>query len=214
MFMWGVMATFFAFFINTTFVFLSGLILSAGMASLLLAIFIAPVVEESAKGIGLLILSGHHDFDNAFDGIIFGFAIGMGFAFVENWLYFATNASPVAVGGLGEWTYNILYRSFLCSLAHGCFTGATGGVIGFVKGWRKNRGFEILGFFLGLPIAIVLHGTFNLTAFIDSIMQIALGVPVPIFDPILTISVTGIYICIGAYLQLKMRDRLKSPETR
>ncbi len=210
MFMWGVMATFFAFFINTTFSLFSGLVLSAGVASLLLAVFVAPVVEEVAKGTGLLILSGHHDYDNAFDGIIFGFAIGMGFAFIENWLYFATNASPIVVGGLGEWTYNILYRSFLCSLAHGCFTGATGGVIGFVKGWRKNRGFEILGFFLGLPIAIVLHGTFNLMALIDSIMQIAFGVPVPIFDPILTIAVTVIYICVGAYLQLKMRDRLKS----
>ncbi len=214
MFMWGVMATFFAFFINTTFSLFSGLVLSAGLASFLLAVFIAPVVEEVAKGAGVLILSGHHEYDNAFDGIIFGFAIGMGFAFVENWLYFATNASPVAVGGLGEWTYNILYRSFLCSLAHGCFTGATGGVIGLVKGWRKNRGFEILGFFIGLPIAIFLHGIFNLTAFIDSIMQLAFGVPVPIFDPILTITVTGIYICIGAYLQLKMRDRLKTPVPR
>jgi len=210
MFMWGVMATFFAFFINTTFSLLAGLVLSSGAASLLIAVLVAPVVEETAKGTGLLILSGHHEYDHVFDGIIFGFAIGMGFAFVENWLYFATNASPVVVGGLGEWAYNILYRSFLCSLAHGCFTGATGGVIGYFKARRKTPGFGVLGFFLGLPIAIFLHGAFNLTAVIDSIMQTAFGVPVPIFDPLLTIVVTVIYICLGAYLQLKMKNKLKS----
>jgi RsiW-degrading membrane proteinase PrsW (M82 family) len=212
MFMWGVMATFFAFFINTTFSLLAGIALSSGAAGLLIAILVAPVVEETAKGTGLLILSGHHEYDHVFDGIIFGFAIGMGFAFIENWLYFATNASPVVVGGLGEWTYNILYRSFLCSLAHGCFTATTGAVIGYFKGRHRNGGFEGLGFFLGLPVAVFLHGLFNLTAVIDSIMQTALGVPVPIFDPLLTVVVTVIYICIGAYLQLKMKNKLKSDE--
>jgi len=210
MFMWGIMATFFAFFINTTASLVMGLILGTGLAEALIAIFVAPVVEETAKGLGLLILSGHHEFNGVFDGILYGFAIGMGFAFIENWLYFATNASPIVVGGLGDWTYNILYRSFLCSLAHGCFTAATGGVIGYVKARRHNPGFEGLGFFLGLPIAVLLHGTFNLTAVIDSIMQTAIGVPVPIFDPLLTIVVTVIYICLGIYLQLKIKNKLQS----
>ncbi|BAI60258.1 conserved hypothetical protein [Methanocella paludicola SANAE] len=210
MFMWGVMATFFAFFINTTFSLVAGLILSAGAAQIILAVLVAPVVEETAKGTGLLILSGHHDFDNVFDGIVFGFAIGMGFAFIENWLYFATNASPVAVGGLTEWTYNILYRSFLCSLAHGCFTAATGAAIGFFKGRMKSAGFAIAGFFLGLPVAILLHGVFNLTAVFDSIMQTAFGVPLPVFDPLLTIVITVIYIILGAYLQLKMKNNNKA----
>jgi RsiW-degrading membrane proteinase PrsW (M82 family) len=210
MFMWGIMATFFAFFINTTFSLLAGLVLSSGAAGLLIAIFVAPVVEETAKGTGLLILSGHHEFDSTFDGILFGFAIGMGFAFIENWLYFATNAGPVAVGGLGEWTYNILYRSLLCSLAHGCFTATTGAFIGYFKARRKKPGFGVLGFFLGLPLAVFLHGAFNFTAVIDYLMQTAFGVPLPIFDPLLTIAVTVIYICLGAYLQLKMKRRLQA----
>jgi RsiW-degrading membrane proteinase PrsW (M82 family) len=214
MFMWGVMATFFAFFINTTFSLILGLVLSAGFAELVLAVFIAPVVEETSKGLGLLVLSGHHEFNGIFDGILYGFAIGMGFAFIENWLYFATNASPIAVGGLGDWTYNILYRSFLCSLAHGCFTGATGATIGLVKMKRGNRGFEGLGFFLGLPIAILLHGTFNLAAYVDSYVNITFGVPMPVFDPILTIVVTVIYICLGIYLQLQIKNRLKNSEIK
>jgi len=214
MFMWGILATFFAFFINTTFSLILGLVLSAGFAELVLAVFVAPIVEETSKGLGLLILSGHHEFSGVFDGILYGFAIGMGFAFIENWLYFATNASPIAVGGLGDWTYNILYRSFLCSLAHGCFTGATGALIGFVKVRRKNLGFEGLGFFLGLPIAILLHGSFNLAAYVDSYVNITFGVPMPVFDPILTIVVTVIYICLGIYLQLQIKNRLKNNEIK
>jgi len=210
LFMWGVMATFFAFFINTTISLIAGLVLSAGAADLVVAVLVAPVVEETAKGTGLLILSGHHDFDNVFDGIIFGFSIGMGFAFIENWLYFATNASPVVVGGLVAWAYNILYRSFLCSLAHGCFTAATGVAIGYFKSRTKSTGFAVAGFSMGLPIAILLHGTFNLTAVFDSIMQTAFGVPVPVFDPLLTIVVTGIYIILGAYLQLQMKDKAQN----
>lgn len=207
LFMWGVMATFFAFFINTTASLVAGLVLGAGAADILVAVIVAPIVEETAKGAGLLVLSGHHEFDNVFDGIVFGFAIGMGFAFIENWLYFATNASPVVVGGLGAWACNILYRSFLCSLAHGCFTAATGAVIGYVKGRAGPGGFAIAGFVVGLPVAIILHGTFNLTAVLDSIMQTAFGVPVPVFDPILTVVITGIYIMLGAYLQLKMKNK-------
>ena len=210
MFMWGIFATTIAFFMNTTFSLLLGLILSSGAASLIIAVIVAPVVEETAKGMGLLIMSGHHEFNGVFDGILYGFAIGMGFAAIENWLYFASNASPVAVGGLQGWTYNILYRSFLCSLAHGCFTAATGGMIGFFKTNKHLRSFAFVGFFVGLPIAILLHASFNFTAIIDSIMQTAFGVPVPIFDPLLTILVTGIYICIGIYLQLKIKNSRKN----
>ena len=214
MFLWGVLATFFAFFLNTTASIILGLILSAGFAELVLAVFVAPVVEETCKGLGLLVLSGHHEFKGVFDGILYGFAIGMGFAFIENWLYFATNASPIAVGGLGDWTYNILYRSFLCSLAHGCFTGATGAFVGLLKGRRGGHGSAFLGFFLGLPIAILLHGSFNLAAYVDSYVNITYGVPVPVFDPLLTISVTVIYICLGIYLQLQIKNRLKNKEIK
>jgi RsiW-degrading membrane proteinase PrsW (M82 family) len=207
MFMWGVLATFISFFINTTLSLFLGAMLSAGAASVLTAVLVAPVVEETAKGLGLLIISGHHELDDAFDGILYGFAIGMGFAAVENWLYFASNASPVVVGGLMEWTYNILYRSFLCSLAHGCFTAATGGMIGYLKSKRKIKNFAVAGFMVGLPIAIIMHGLFNFTAIVDAIMQTAFGVPVPLFDPILTILATGFYIIIGYIMQKNIKNK-------
>lgn len=213
MFMWGVMSTFIAFTINTTLSLFLGVAVDPTLSALLIAVLIAPIVEETAKGTGLLIISGHHEYDGVLDGIIYGFAIGMGFAAVENWLYFASNASPIAVGGLPEWAYNILYRSILCSLAHGCFTATTGAVIGLFKQRKNLRDYAFTGFIFGLPLAIFLHGLFNFSAILDVILQEvtekAFGVPIPVFDPILTIGVTLIYVIIGIVLQRDLRKKAR-----
>jgi RsiW-degrading membrane proteinase PrsW (M82 family) len=208
MFMWGVMATFFAFLVNTTLSILIELFVGSGLAMILIAVVVAPVVEETAKGLGLLILAGHHEFDSMFDGILFGFAVGMGFAAIENWLYFASNAGPVTMGGVVPWVYLILYRSLLGSLSHGCFTAATGAVIGYFKSRESLTRYTLFAFFLGLPVAMVMHGAFNFAAILDSVMQSIFGTPVPVFDPLLAISVTTIYIIIGVILQLRIKDRL------
>jgi RsiW-degrading membrane proteinase PrsW (M82 family) len=209
MFMWGVMSTLVAFFVNTTA--LQGVELftgSTGLALGLSAVMVAPIVEETAKGLGLFILSGHHEYDSTFDGIIFGFAVGMGFAAVENWLYFVAKYSPVTAGGLLPWVYLILYRSLLGSLSHGCFTAAIGGIIGFFKSRPDLRQHTLLAFMIGLPIAMFLHGTGNLIVIIGSITETGLGLPVPVFDPLYTVGLTTIYIIIGAILQLRLKGRL------
>jgi protease PrsW len=208
MFMWGVMSTLVAFFVNTTV--LQGVELftgSTGVALAISAVFVAPVVEETAKGLGLLTLSGHHEYDSTFDGIIYGFAVGMGFAAVENWLYFVARFGPVDAGGLLPWVYLILYRSLLGSLSHGCFTAALGGVIGFFKSKPALRRHTLVAFLIGLPIAMFLHGTGNLIVIIGSITETGLGLPVPVFDPLYTILLTTIYIIIGAILQLRLKGR-------
>ncbi len=169
---------------------------------------VAPVVEETAKGLGLLVLSGHHEYDSAFDGIIFGFAVGMGFAVVENWLYFVARYGPVTAGGLLPWVYLILYRSLLGSLSHGCFTAALGGVLGFFKSQPGLRRHTLIAFLIGLPMAMFLHSTGNLIVIIGSITETGLGLPVPVFDPLYTILLTTIYIIIGAILQLRLKGRL------
>jgi RsiW-degrading membrane proteinase PrsW (M82 family) len=208
MFMWGVMSTLVAFFVNTTV--LQGVELftgSSGVALAISAVFVAPIVEETAKGLGLLTLSGHHEYDSTFDGIIYGFAVGMGFAAVENWLYFVARYSPVDAGGLLPWVYLILYRSLLGSLSHGCFTAALGGVIGYFKSKPALRRHTLVAFLIGLPIAMFLHGMGNLLVIVGSIMETGLGLPVPVFDPIYTILLTAIYIILGAILQLRLKGR-------
>ena len=64
------------------------------------AIISAPLFEEGSKGIGLLILLifFRKYFDDILDGIVFGGVIALGFATVENVLYYG---SALAGGGLG-----------------------------------------------------------------------------------------------------------------
>jgi RsiW-degrading membrane proteinase PrsW (M82 family) len=206
MFLWGGMSTFVAFILNTTVDLITGLFLGS-LSMLLVAVIVAPIVEETAKGLGLLIVSGHHELDDTFDGILYGFAIGLGFAAVENWLYFAANVNPASAGGLGPWAFNIFYRSLFCALAHGCFTGITGGVIGYMKSRPSLRNYAFLGFFLGVPFAMLLHGTFNFFAILDGVIEQFVGTPMGVFDPVLTIGVTGVYIVLGYLLQRGIRKR-------
>ena len=206
MFLWGGMSVFAAFILNTTVSAITGIVLGP-LSLLLLAVIVAPIVEETCKGIGLLIVSGHHELDDTFDGMLYGFAIGLGFAAIENWLYFAANVNPASAGGLGPWAFNIFYRSLFCSLAHGCFTGITGGVIGYMKSRPSLRNYAFLGFFIGAPFAMLLHGTFNFFAIVDGVIEQFIGTPMGVFDPVLTIGATGIYIVAGFLLQRGIRKR-------
>jgi RsiW-degrading membrane proteinase PrsW (M82 family) len=104
--------------------------------------------------------------------------------------------------------YLILYRSILGSLSHGCFTAATGAAIGYFKSRASLKHFTLFAFFLGLPVAMALHALFNFSAILDAVMQTVFGTPVPVFDPLLAIAVTTIYIIIGIILQLRIKDRL------
>jgi protease PrsW len=203
MFMWGIMAGLLAFLINNMAIG-SVLTLVPGISILIGTVLIAPVVEEIIKGTGLLVVCGHHEMDDTLDGMLYGFAIGMGFALIENWFWFGTHLDVTAAGGLGSWAFLLLYRSLLNSLAHGCFTGATGAVIGYVKVHRFFGGNVHAGFFIGLPVAILMHVAFNSVAVIDSVIEYALGAPVPVFDPVLTL------VAVAAFVVLALRFQKRS----
>lgn len=81
-FCWGLIAA-------PALVLLSGHLLAGlQIGSIPSALSITPGVEEAAKGLGLLflVLFSKH-FDNPTDGIVYGTAIGLGFAITENTLY-------------------------------------------------------------------------------------------------------------------------------
>src|SRR6185437_13183492 len=62
-------------------------------AEALHAVVQAPVVEEFAKGLGVLVifLTARRAFDGPVDGIVYGALIAAGFAFTENIQYFAVS---------------------------------------------------------------------------------------------------------------------------
>lgn len=117
----------------------------------------APIVEETIKGLGILLVVAlaRREFNGPVDGFVFGALIGAGFAFTENIVYFAT-AGDTGV----SLVWVLVVRCILSPFAHALFTG----VIGLAIGWATRRTGVLrllLGFLAGLAAAIVVHAFWN-----------------------------------------------------
>jgi len=121
----------------------------------------APVVEEIAKAIGvLLVVVFTSEFDNPTDGVVYGTAAGLGFAVAENLLYgisavgsgvYQGSAIVIMVGG----------RTVLTAGVHAVSSAAFGGFLGHaIMARRRLSGFAWAG--VGLLAAISLHAAWNL----------------------------------------------------
>jgi len=198
MFMWGVLAAFIAFFANSAMLFLFGK--SAGMLPLVLisvigSMIISPVVEEIIKTFGLSIISLHHEFDDALDGLLYGFAIGVGFAMMENWFYFIARVDPMIVG-IDAWVSVILYRSLFNTIAHGCFTGLAGVLLGVLKSRDRFKQYYYIALLPGVFIAILLHIAFNFTAYLDVVAVSDFRTILVSFNPALVIAVAFAFVIV------------------
>ena len=129
----------------------------------------APLVEESAKGLGLLVifLAARKYFDGPVDGIVYAAWIAGGFAFTENILYFGgqlLDVGTIADGSVGE---IFLIRGIMSPFAHIMFTAATGIALGFAA--RQKNPLAVIGLFLaGLIPAMFLHALWNGSLFFVS----------------------------------------------
>ena len=131
-------------------------------ASFITAVIVAPPVEETAKGLALLIAfliayavarrRGLVEFAGVMDGIVYGSAVGFGFAIAEDILY-----------GLQYGPETFLVRRIFGGFAHAAFTSLTGIGIGLIP-WVSSGFLKVLLPLVGLTGAILLHGAFNFTA--------------------------------------------------
>ncbi|MHA7298623.1 PrsW family intramembrane metalloprotease [Pseudarthrobacter sp. MDT3-1] len=121
----------------------------------------APVVEEFAKSLGLLmiLLLARKHFDGPVDGIVFAFTIAGGFAFTENILYFGRAIAESAKPGT-DLAQVFLLRGVMSPFAHAIFTGSTGLIMGFAAR-RWHSGASVLAFVIGLIPAMLLHNRWN-----------------------------------------------------
>jgi RsiW-degrading membrane proteinase PrsW (M82 family) len=124
-------------------------------------VFQAPIVEEVAKGLGVLILavSRRSHFDGPVDGIVYAGTIAAGFAFTENVLYFGSALSDPA--GLGGLVMVFVMRGLFSPFAHVMFTGALGLVLGLAVAKGRTRGRLVFAFLIGLVPAIAGHMLWN-----------------------------------------------------
>jgi hypothetical protein len=144
------------------------------------AVVQAPLVEETAKGIGVLLIyvfSRSH-FDGPVDGLVYGATVAAGFAFTENIIYFG---SALIEGGPDELGATFVVRGLFSPFAHVLFTACTGIAIGI--GARRGGGAGVVGWFLlGLTGAVLLHALWNGSlAFAEDAIGLYFTVQVPIF---------------------------------
>jgi RsiW-degrading membrane proteinase PrsW (M82 family) len=139
------------------------------------AVGVAPVVEESVKALGpvlLLIITarrGRPLFNGVTDAIVFFGMSATGFAMSENILYlggygYAMGADKAGVeGGFTGVIQVFIGRIPLSGFAHPLFTSMTAVGVGIAIR-ATNRRVKIIAPILGLLTAIVLHGSWNLMA--------------------------------------------------
>jgi RsiW-degrading membrane proteinase PrsW (M82 family) len=151
--------------------------LMPGAAEAVSSVVQAPIVEELAKGLGVLLVFvfGRRAFDGPVDGVVYGALVGAGFAFTENILYFATS---LIEGGVGEVTFTFLLRGVLSPFAHVMFTAVTGFAVGLAARSGRSVGGPWL---LGLAGAIALHALWNGSAVFADFFALYVTLQVPLF---------------------------------
>ena len=114
--------------------------------------YLGPVVEELAKAAVIVALTRTNRIGFLVDAAIFGFAVGTGFAIVENLWY----QHLVPDAGTGLW----IVRGFGTALMHG---GATAifAMMGLAMLERSARAAAFVSFLPGLAVAIAMHAAFN-----------------------------------------------------
>ena len=113
--------------------------------------YVAPVVEESLKAAFVVFLLRRSKLGFVVDAAIHGFAIGTGFAFVENLYYVQVSVDATL------WTW--IVRGFGTAIMHG---GTTAIVAMVSKTFHNRRGaFPLYLVLPGLSVAIVLHSLYN-----------------------------------------------------
>jgi RsiW-degrading membrane proteinase PrsW (M82 family) len=113
--------------------------------------YISPVVEETLKGAYVVYLISRNRVGFVVDAAILGFAIGTGFAFLENVYYL--RVSPDAT----IWTW--IVRGFGTAVMH----GGTTAIVAMVARALHDRATELRPKLLlpGLVVAVLLHSLYN-----------------------------------------------------
>ncbi|MCO4762271.1 MAG: PrsW family intramembrane metalloprotease [Myxococcales bacterium] len=119
-------------------------------------VFIAPLAEEPAKALILLLLLRSRHFDGITDGFVYGAAAGLGFGMTENFLYFT---GPAIAGNAGGWLGLVMLRTFFSAVMHAMATS----LVGAALGWAKFRGGATVTMAgaIGLAAAMAMHATWN-----------------------------------------------------
>ena len=112
----------------------------------------APVAEEIMKSLGILGAAKRNQIDSPLDGVVYAGYVGLGFAMVENIIYFS---QAIADDDLG---LVFVMRGLFSPFAHPFFTLWVGLAIGAAVKKGRSRRFAAVR---GLLLAMALHSSWN-----------------------------------------------------
>ncbi|WP_175954210.1 PrsW family intramembrane metalloprotease [Schaalia sp. Marseille-Q2122] len=164
----GGIATFFSGIFNTVFeIVVEAVTGDAVLAQTMTIIVAAPIVEESFKGLGVVLIlwKRRHRLNSILDGVYYAAVAGAAFAFIENVMYFMQGAATGGVAGLG---IIFFMRGVMSPFLHPMATS----MIGLAAGWTAVRMAQRSTGFLLIPAgwlaAVAIHAAWNATAVLSS----------------------------------------------
>ncbi len=134
----------------------------------------APLVEELAKGTGLIVLvmGWPRQLADARRGVVQGALIGLGFAASENLLYLSMAALQGGYAGLLRGAY---LRATVYGMNHAVFTATTGAAVGCAR-TTTSRPRAAVVLLVGFAAAVALHVFWN-TVVSDAISRMPCAAP-------------------------------------
>ncbi|WP_432548073.1 PrsW family intramembrane metalloprotease [Kineococcus sp. SYSU DK004] len=173
------------------------------------SVLVAPLVEESLKGLGLLLvlLLQRRHFDGVVDGIVYAAFVGVGFAYLENVLYLGRALG--APEGQASFVAVFVLRCLVSPFAHPLFTMAVGVGLGLAASHR-SRLVRVVAPVAGLVVSVVLHALWNASASsgVTTFIELYLLLQVPVF-----VAAVGVALAarsrearlVGRHLQVYVR---------
>src|SRR5262245_26081564 len=155
---------------------IASVVLGPDATIMLAAPISAPIAEEIAKALGVLLIFWllRAEFDNMRDGIVYGALVGLGF----KWFEAALDVAPgYAENGVAPYGAQLGGRYALLGLGgHAMFTGIFGASLGLAIQTRR-RWVRILAPIVGLVLAIAAHMLNNALPLLFTLAGVAEGEP-------------------------------------
>lgn len=145
------------------------------------AVAVAPVVEELVKGLGLVFVITVMTREE--DGMVYGAAIGLGFAATENLLY----GVAALAAGIISYIFTAVLRIISSTLLHATATGVTG--YGVARAVVNNK--ALIAAFPYYLVAVLMHATFNFLATLPSAWPDTFGDWTALISLVLVIAFAG-----------------------
>jgi RsiW-degrading membrane proteinase PrsW (M82 family) len=180
-FLWGAIIAAGAAFVTNSFLGLGIYMFTGSQAftELSTASAIAPVIEESLKGMAcvLIFLFFRKEFDSILDGIVYAAITAIGFAATENIYYiYAYGFQPDGLNGI---LYMFFVRVILVGWQHPFYTSFIG--IGLaISRLNKNPAIKLFAPILGWAMAVLTHSIHNaISTVFQGVQSLTVGI---IFD--------------------------------